>query len=112
VGNLSEQKKWVGKLSSQCGLSAAFLKDVLEELSESCYGDAGTSRDVIEELTSSCHLNEEELRKFVKDVSKSCPIDAKKLQAEVAKAKGKKNLAFQAIDNAGPRSVSDRGGVR
>jgi hypothetical protein len=95
---LSEQKKWAEKLSSKCGgVSSAFLASALEELSESCYGDAKTSKSVIEELTLSCHMNEADLRKFISDVSKSCPMDVKKLKNEVIKAKGKKDLAFQAI---------------
>jgi hypothetical protein len=42
-------------------------------------------------------MNETDLRKFISDVSKSCPMDVKKLKNEVIKAKGKKDLAFQAI---------------
>jgi len=94
---LSEQKKWAEKLGPQCGVSSAFLASALEELGESCYGDAKTSKSVIEELTLSCHMSEADLRKFISDVSKSCPMDVKKLKNEVIKAKGKKNLAFQAI---------------
>jgi hypothetical protein len=100
---LSEKKKWAEKLSSQCGLSSAFLSSVLDELSESCYGDATTSKTVIEELTLSCHMNEAELRKFIGDVSKNCPMNLKKLKDEVVKAEGKKEEAFQAISRVGAR---------
>lgn len=102
---MSEQKKWAEKLSSQCGVSSAFLASALEELSESCYGDAKTSKSVIEELALSCHMSEADLRKFISDISKSCPMDVKKLKNEVIKAKGKKDLAFQAIimSRVGPK---------
>jgi hypothetical protein len=102
---LSEQKKWAEKPSSQCGVSSAFLVSALEELGKSCYGDAKTSKSVIEELTLSCHMNEADLREFISDVSKSCPMDVKKLKNEVIKAKGKKDLAFQAIimSRVGPK---------
>ena len=102
---LSEKKKWAETLSSQCGVSSAFLSYAMEELSESCYGDSNTAKSVIEELTLSCHMNEADLRKFISDVSKSCPMDVKKLKAEVVKAKGKKDLAFQAIMKAGSRPL-------
>ena len=111
VTGLSEQKKWAEKLSSECGLSSAFLSSVLEELGESCYGDARTSQEIIRELTLSCQMNEDELRRFVSEVSKNCPIDSKKLHNEVTKAKGKKDTAFQAIGKAGVRGVVERGGV-
>ncbi len=103
---MSEQKKWAEKLSSQCGLSPAFLKSVLEELSESCYGDSSTAKSVIEELTTSCHMTKEDLSKFIRDVAKSCPIDTKKLQSEIVKAKGKKELAFQAVEKAGTKPAT------
>jgi len=109
---LSEQKKWAEKLSSQCGLSSAFLTSVLEELSESCYGDARTSQEIIRELTLSCQMNEGELKRFVSEVSKNCPIDSKKLHSEVAKAKGKKDTAFKAVGKVGARGVVEREGVR
>lgn len=101
--DLSEQKKWAEKLGNECGLSSAFLSSVLEELSESCHGDSKTAQSVLEELTKSCHMNQAELEKFIGDVAKSCPIDTKKLKTEVAKAKGKKDLAFQAATKAGSR---------
>lgn len=81
------------------------MASALEELSESCYGDAKTSKSVIEELALSCHMSEADLRKFISDVSKSCHMDVKKLKNEVIKAKGKKDLAFQAIimSRVGPK---------
>ena len=70
----------------------------MEELSESCYGDANTSKKVIEELALSCHFNDEDLKKFISEVSRNCPMDAKKLHKEVIKAKGKKEVAFSAVN--------------
>jgi Cft2 family RNA processing exonuclease len=94
---LSLNEKWAKKLSSECGLSAAFLKDTLEELSESCFGDATTAKEVIEELTLSCHLDEEELKRFLGEVSKNCPTDAKRLKEEVLKAQGDKDKLWDEI---------------
>jgi hypothetical protein len=113
VDRLDQDKKWAEKLSSQCGLSEAFLKDVLQELSESCFGDAKTSKDIIEELTLSCHLDEKELRMFLDKVSKNCPFDAEKLKEIVAKAQGSKKNLFESIDvYEGSRGPADRGGVK
>jgi len=44
-----------------------------------------------------CKLNKDELSKFISEVSQNCPLDAKKLRREISEAKGKKELAFQAI---------------
>jgi Cft2 family RNA processing exonuclease len=107
---LSQNEKWAGKLSSQCGLSPALLKDVLEELSESCHGDATTSKEVIEELTLSCHLDEKELKRFVGEVSKNCPVDSEKLKEIVVNAEGNKTELFQAVYNEG--TWGHRGGPR
>jgi len=112
VDGLSQDNKWAEKLSSQCGLSSAFIKDVMEELSESCFGDARTSREIIEELTMSCRLNEEELRRFLEEVARNCPFDAKKLKEMVMKAEGNKHNLFDSMASEGTRSVSDRGGAR
>lgn len=98
---MSEDRKWAKMLSPKCGIDTKILESALEELSESCYGDAKTSRDIIEELTLSCHLDQAELKKFVSEVSRSCPMDSKKLKDEIIKAKGKKELAFQAINKSG-----------
>jgi len=57
-------------------------------------------------------MNEKELRRFISEVSKNCPIDSKKLQKEVVKAKGKKDIAFQAVSKAGSRGVFEREGVQ
>lgn len=110
VDELSQNEKWAGKLSSQCGLSPALLKDVLEELSESCHGDATTSKEVIEELTLSCHLDEKELKRFVNEVSKNCPVDSEKLKEVVMNAEGNKTDLFQAVYNEG--TWGHRGGPR
>jgi len=72
----------------------------LEELSESCYGDANTSKKVIEELLLKCNLSKDDLRKFISEVSRNCPMDGKKLRKEIVEAKGKKELAFEAIYKA------------
>jgi hypothetical protein len=109
---MTQNQKWAEKLSSQCGVSSAFLKNVMEELSESCFGDAKTSKEVIEELTLSCHLNEEELRRFISDVSKNCPVDVKKLKKEVIKAEGNKANLFETWRSEGSRWVQDRSSVR
>jgi hemerythrin-like domain-containing protein len=97
VDQVSQNKKWAEKLSSECGLSAAFLNDVLEELNESCYGDASTAKQVIEELTLSCHLDKEELEKFLGEVAKNCPSDAERLKEEVFKAEGDKSKLWKGI---------------
>jgi Asp-tRNA(Asn)/Glu-tRNA(Gln) amidotransferase B subunit len=108
VNELSKDEKWAEELSSQCGISSAFLKRAMEEMSESCYADTKTSKDIIEELTLSCHMDKEELQKFVDEVSKNCPIDAKKLRDEVFKAEGDKNKVWQ-----GAREWAQyRGGAR
>ena len=109
---MSEQKKWADKLSSECGLSSAFLKSALEELSESCHGDSRTAKEVLEELTLSCHMDEQELKKFMSEVAKSCPLDEKRLKEEVIKAKGKKEIAFKAAGKAGTKESPERFGVR
>lgn len=108
----AQKEKWADKLSSQCGVSSAFLKDALKELNESCFADTKTAKDIIEELTLSCHMDEKELRKFVSEVSKNCPMDAKQLEKAVVGAKGKKDKAFQAIGKVGPRNVPEREGAR
>ena len=107
---LNQDERWAEKLGSQCGLSPAFLKDVLEELSESCHGDATTSKEVLEELTLSCHLDEKELKSFVSEVSKNCPVDSEKLKEVVLKAEGNKTELFQAVYNEG--TWGHRGGPR
>ena len=107
---LDQDEKWAEKLGSQCGLSPAFLKDVLEELGESCHGDATTSKEVIEELTLSCHLDEKELKSFVSEVSKNCPVDSEKLKEIVLKAEGNKTELFEAVYNEG--TWGNRGGAR
>jgi len=112
VDELRQEREGAEKLSSQCQLSSAFLKDVLEELSESCFGDAKTSKEIIEELTLSCHLNEEELRRLIGEVAKNCPIDAKKLKEMVIKAEGNKHNLFDTLTSEGTRAVSDRTGAR
>jgi hypothetical protein len=95
VNELSKDEKWADELSSQCGISSAFLKKAVEEISESCSADTQTAKDIIEELTLSCHMDKEELQKFVDEVSKSCPIDAKKLRDDVFRAEGDKNKVWQ-----------------
>lgn len=95
---LSKDKKWAEKLSSECGLSAAFLQDVLDELSESCFGDAKTAKEVIEELTLSCHLDNEELKRFLNEVSQNCPADAAKIKEEVLKAEGDKTKLWKGLE--------------
>lgn len=112
MDGLSEDKKWAEKLSSQCGLGASFLKDVLKELSEGCFGDAATSKQVIEELTLSCHLDEKELRRFIGEVSKNCPFDAKKLKEDVLKAGGRKDKLFESMMTGSSLWTEDRGGAR
>jgi len=57
-------------------------------------------------------MNQEELERFISEVSKNCPIDSKKLEDEVIKAEGKKDLAFRAIGKAGTRGVFEREGMR
>jgi len=91
--------KWAKKLGSKCDIDLAALEFMLEELSESCYGDASTSKKVIEQLTLKCNFNRHELSRFISEVSQNCPMDAKKLRMEIDEAKGKKELAFQAIYN-------------
>ena len=110
--SLAQKEKWADKLSSQCGISSAFLKDALEELNESCFADTKAAKDVLEELTLSCHMDEKELKRFVSEVSRNCPIDAKKLEEAVVDAKGKKDKIFQALDEVGTRNVSERDGAR
>jgi len=56
------------------------------------------SEESYSRVNTSCHFNEDDLKKFVEEVSKNCPIDAKKLQEEIGQAKGRKELAFQAIN--------------
>jgi Cft2 family RNA processing exonuclease len=97
VNRLNKNEKWAEKLSDQCGLSAAFLNDVLKELSESCFGDASTAKQVIEELTLSCHMDQEELRKFMEEVSKNCPADVEKLKETVLKANGDKEKLWKEL---------------
>jgi len=109
---MSEKDKWAAKLSSQCGLSEAFLKYALEELSESCYGDARTSQDILKELTMSCHMDEKEVKRFLSVVSKNCPMDAEKLRDEIAKAEGDKRNVFETAERVGTRGSVDRTGAR
>ncbi|UCB60552.1 MAG: hypothetical protein JSW72_00325 [Candidatus Bathyarchaeota archaeon] len=90
--------EWEEKLGSACSISSDILKQALEELSESCYGDANTSKKVIEELALNCQFSEDELSEFIRSVSRNCPMDAKKLHNEVTRAKGKKALAFDAVN--------------